>query len=256
MIRLGDPEVERIRGWFGEERPGPDAIAAHAATTGHGGWWVDRWPDPRLVLAETAGNVRLAGDPDAVPAAELRPIVSGFVAAPPSFEPVLRTLSERFGRWPRIVYELADDGPGPVDPAGVTVRPLRSDDADAVTDLDPVHGWIGNTWGGPDGLARSGHAWGAFVVDRLASVACTFWRGDRYEDLGVVTRPGMRRRGLSQMCVTALCVDVLARGHRPSWSTSTDNLPSRRVAQKCGFRRVREDVLYVVGIDVPPTLTS
>jgi RimJ/RimL family protein N-acetyltransferase len=251
VIELSHAEAQRLRPWFAAERPGPDTIAAHVLATGIGRWWVDRWPDPRAVLVDCAGNYLLRGDPRALTARELHPHVYGFVAAPPRFEALLRGLSQPVTAWPRVVAELADDWPGPADPAGVTVRPLQAGDADAVDGLDAENDWICNTWGGPAGLAASGYAWGAFVAGSLASVACTFFRGDRYEEIGVVSQAGYRRRSLSTMCTTALCVDILARGRRPSWTTSTDNVASRRVAEKAGFRWVREDVLYVVGFAPP-----
>jgi predicted GNAT family acetyltransferase len=106
-------------------------------------------------------------------------------------------------------------------------------------------------WGGPNGLASSGFAWGAFVAGQLVSVACTGFLGETYEDIGIVTEPGFRGLGLSPICVLALCSDIRARGHQPSWSTSPDNLASVRVAEKCGFVRQRDDLLYVVGVSIP-----
>jgi len=82
-------------------------------------------------------------------------------------------------------------------------------------------------------------------------VAGTFFAGAQYEDIGVVTEPGFRRRGLNTACAAALCRDVRARGHTPSWSTSADNLASLRVAEKLGFVRHRSDVLIVTGVEVP-----
>jgi hypothetical protein len=236
---------------FADDSPGPETLMTHTVLTGVGRWWVDRWPDPRTVVVACAGNYVIHGAPDAIPVDELRAIVKGFVAAPPAFAPVLARLSDRYTAWPRLVYELADDWPGPASVDGVTVRPLGPDDTTAVVGLDPSLQWIAATWDGPAGLASSGYAWGAFVLGRLVSVACTFFRGSRYEDLGVVTAPNLQRRNLSTLCTRALCADVLARGRRPSWSTSTDNAASQRVAEKAGFRWVRDDVLYAIGVDVP-----
>ena len=100
-------------------------------------------------------------------------------------------------------------------------------------------------------LASSGHAWGAFTEDRLVSVACTFSVGERYEEVGVVTVPEFRGMGLSVACAGALCADIQGRGRIPSWSTSPDNTPSLRVAQKLGFELRRRSRLYVVGMPVP-----
>ena len=60
--------------------------------------------------------------------------------------------------------------------------------------------WVSQTWGGGKALAQSGYGWGAWVDGVLASVACTFFLGNEYEDIGVVTEPGYRGNG-SQHCL-------------------------------------------------------
>jgi hypothetical protein len=54
--------LPRLRQWFTPEQPGP-MIFEHVARTGHGRCRVDRWPDPRVVLAELPGHYALRGDP-------------------------------------------------------------------------------------------------------------------------------------------------------------------------------------------------
>ncbi len=117
--------------------------------------------------------------------------------------------------------------------------------------LEPAAAWISKTWGGAQGLANSGYSWGAFVDGELAAVACTFFLGWSYEDVGVVTVSKFQRRGLSTACTAALCRDIRARGHQPTWETSPDNTASLRVAEKLGFQVARRDVSYVIGIDIP-----
>ncbi|MGX1908038.1 GNAT family N-acetyltransferase [Streptomyces phaeochromogenes] len=90
------------------------------------------------------------------------------------------------------------------------------------------------SWGDPLGLTASGHGWAA--VDRkgqMPAVACTYFRGTRYEDIAVFTAPDRRRHRLALACVTALAADIVARGHVPSWNCSVLNrarrlLPSSR----------------------------
>ncbi|MGH8908893.1 MAG: hypothetical protein ACRD0K_20970 [Egibacteraceae bacterium] len=69
-------------------------------------------------------------------------------------------------------------------PRDELVRRLEPADAYHVWGLCPDVSWISGTWGGPAGLAASGHAWGAFAEGRLVSVACTFFVGHLYEDIG------------------------------------------------------------------------
>ncbi|HLL68330.1 MAG TPA: GNAT family N-acetyltransferase [Micromonosporaceae bacterium] len=251
MIQLTAEQARTLLGRFVGERPGFDAAAGHVLLTGHGRAWVDRWPDPRTILLTSADNHLLRGEPGAVRAADLAPLVTGFVDAPAEFLPVLREAAQRLTPWPRLVYRQ-DAPPEPAPPvAGADVRRLTPDDTAAVGGLSEYSAWIHGTWGGPAGMAGSAHAWGAVVEGRLAAVACTFFRGIRHGEIGIITEPPYQRRGLSTACVLGLCADLHAKGLRPSWSTSPDNIASRRVAEKTGFSLVRHDVLYVVNTDVP-----
>jgi hypothetical protein len=65
MVPISRQQLATVRGWFLPERPGP-AVAQHVILTGHGRSLADRWPDPRALVVESAGNYVLAGDPDAL----------------------------------------------------------------------------------------------------------------------------------------------------------------------------------------------
>jgi RimJ/RimL family protein N-acetyltransferase len=131
------------------------------------------------------------------------------------------------------------------------VRPLAEADAPALDAMDATIAWISETWGGSAGLAASGYAVAAVAGGRVLSVACSFFVGRGYEDIGVVTEPDARGRGLSTACAAALAADIRRRGKQPSWTTSPDNAASRGVAARLGFVLEREDVLYAVGTPVP-----
>ena len=136
-------------------------------------------------------------------------------------------------------------------PIGVKIRKLQAVDAPALAGLSKESAWVTKTWGGAAGLADSGKAWGAFVQGNLVSVACTFFLGIQYEDLGIVTEPAYRGHGLSTACTAALVQDVLRQGKRVSWNTSTSNAASMRVAKKVGLRFSRYDQLFVTGVEIP-----
>lgn len=249
LIPISPAQVAGLIDWLGPERPGP-LVAQHVAVTGHGWCRVDRLPEPRVAIAATADNMTVAGDPAALPAASAHSLLAGFVDAQSAFAPVLRAAFPDMVVWDRLVYELpAPPRPAPSDAAGV--RRLGPGDVAHLEGLSDECAWISKTWGGPAGLAASGAAWGALPDGRLASVACGFFRGRRYEDLGVVTEPACRGRGLAAACAAALCADVIARGRAPSWTTSPDNVASVRVAERLGFALRRRDVLYLIGIPVP-----
>lgn len=249
MLHLTQAQSKALKSWFWPERPGP-LIGPHVLQTGHGHILADRWPEPRVVLAETAGNYTLLGDAQAVTPAELQPHLKGFVEASPDFLPVVRATFPELISWPRVIFSQAEASNFAFTGTAI-LRRLETSDAGLLLQLDSESAWISKTWGGPQGLAHSGLAWGAFVAGKLAAVAGTFFLGETYEDIGVVTEPEFRGLGLSTACAQALCRDIHARGHIPSWSTSTDNAASIRVAEKLGFKLRRNDWLYVVGIGLP-----
>lgn len=248
MVELDLERASALRGWFAD-RPGPCA-GLHALNTGHGTIWADRWPEPRAVLALAGSDYCLAGDAAALAAAELRSTVAGFVDAPAAFVPLLREAFAELVEWQRVVSCLRV-APRYSRPAATAVRRLDLADGGAVAALAPENAWIAKTWGGAEQLAASGYSWGAFAGGRLVSVACSFHVGDCCEEIGIVTESDFRGRGMSSACAGALCEDIIARGKTPSWSTSTDNLASLRVAEKLGFGFDRNDVLYAAGISVP-----
>ncbi|GAB3688849.1 hypothetical protein GCM10027589_56570 [Actinocorallia lasiicapitis] len=241
MIELVQPQ--RIAEWFRPERPGP-VIGPHVLRTGHGRVFADHAEQPRAVLVETGGeNFDLSGDPAAfTPERALR----GIFRADQEFEPLLGAYGAEVHRWPRVIYEL-QAASRDLSPVEAEIRRLGPADAPALDALPAEIHWITETWGGPAGAAKGGLAFGAFAEGALVSVAIPFYTGEKYEDIGVVTEESHRARGLSAACATAVIKDVLARGHRPTWSTSPDNIASRRVAAKLGFRFVRADLLYLVG---------
>jgi RimJ/RimL family protein N-acetyltransferase len=250
MIEISRAQLEMLASWFRPEAAGPSTIAAHFLRTGIGRAWTDDWPNVKTVIVETAHNLLLAGDPAALTPMAVTQNVAGFIAAPEDFVPVLETAFPTLVKWPRRIAMLPN---APIEPlrVGAELRRFRPEDCDDLQMLSAESIWVSQTWGGAPPLAQSGYGWGAWVNGVLASVACTFFLGDEYEEIGVVTEPAYRGRGLSTACTYELCLDIIARGRTPSWSTSTDNHSSWRVAQKLGFVHQRDDWLYIAGRDKP-----
>jgi GNAT superfamily N-acetyltransferase len=236
-----DVPAAAVAALFAPERPGP-LIHAHVAATGVGRCRADRGADPRTGLAELpGGNVACRGEPAVVPG------LAGLVEAPSEWVPALRAVAE-VGVWERIIAVLPDAAdPAPLHP----VHRLVASDAAALGRLDPSIAWISETWEGHPGLAAAGAGWVAVVDGRVVAVAAAFYVGRAYEDIGVVTEPGYRGRGLATACAAAIITDIRARGRQPTWSTSPDNAGSRGVAERLGFVHARDDVLYAVGTPVP-----
>src|SRR5581483_985381 len=210
MYRLLTDAIATLQPWFRPEQPG-QLIGPHVINTGNGTMWADRWPEPRALLIESAGNYALVGQPDAINPAALAPLVVGFVDAAESFALLLHETFPDLRIWDRVVYVLDDHQRGRP-PHNALIRRLLADDTEHVAQLSPELAWIANTWGGPAGLAGSDYAWGAFVHTQLAAVACSFFVGSLYEEVGVVTEAAYRGQGLSVACADALCRDIERRG--------------------------------------------
>ncbi|RSS64736.1 GNAT family N-acetyltransferase [Streptomyces sp. WAC06614] len=227
--------------------PGLPALAEHALGTGRGRWWADRPVEPRVLAVSCGDHVLLRGRAGVLRPQDLHPLAAAYVEAPEHFVPVLRAAFTRLDPWERMVYVRHAAPVEARPPRGVALRRLTGTDAERLADLGPQAQWIHGTWGGPHGLAGSGCAWGAFRRGRLLTVACTYVRGSRYEDVAVACDPAHRRRHLALACVNALCSDIEQRGRTPSWTCSRDHRPSRLLAWYAGFRLQQEHVHYATG---------
>ncbi|MCX4671173.1 GNAT family N-acetyltransferase [Streptomyces sp. NBC_01381] len=247
MIEISPAQLPSLSDWFPPGIPGATTLAEHASATGNGRWWADRATRPRVVAVSCADQVLLAGDPRALAPGDLAGFASHHAQATRRFLPMLGHAFDQVVPRERMVYVHRYPGTAPRLPRGVTVRRLLPDDVTQIHALSPDAGWLHATWGGPAGLAASGQARGAFHKGHLLAVACTYLRGDRYEDIAIFTTPEHRRRGLARACVAALCIDITTRGRTPSWSCSRENRASRLLAWTSGFRLEREYVHYLTG---------
>lgn len=97
-------------------------------------------------------------------------------------------------------------------------------------------------FGSAAALIADGLAAGAVIDGELVAAGFTAARGRRYVDVGIVTREEWRKRGLSTAAAALVCADIQAAGQTPVWGTSIDNIASRKVAAKLGFREVSRRV--------------
>ncbi|MEU4147437.1 GNAT family N-acetyltransferase [Streptomyces parvulus] len=247
MIELAPHHLPALADWFPTGGPGSEVVAQHVLTTGVGSWWADRKDRPRLLAASCADHVVLRGSAEALAPEDLAPLAGTRVDAPDGFLPSLSAAFDQLTPWKRMVWTLQATPQPFTAPRGTTVRRLEPADTDAVHDLGPDAAWLAASWGGPLGLAVSGHAWAAFDRrQRITAVSCTYFRGTSHEEVAAYTT-STRGHRLALACVIALCADIRARGHTPSWNCSVHNRASRLLAWFAGFRLVRGYVHYAVG---------
>lgn len=122
------------------------------------------------------------------------------------------------------------------EPSGVSTRQLTGEDAPAFKaftleapedDLDEafveLDHWL---------------VFGTFVDGELACAASMYpWGETRIADLGVITLPRFRGRGLGRATVRAMSAVALDRGYEPQYRCQLDNTASVALARAAGFRR-------------------
>ncbi|MBA2467968.1 MAG: GNAT family N-acetyltransferase [Chloroflexia bacterium] len=120
-------------------------------------------------------------------------------------------------------------------------------------DHDLIRGASGDMIG--DGAARLidtlqwGHVAGAIRDDALVSLAYTFAVSDRHADIGVVTHPDWRDRGLATAVAACVASAIQAAGQIPVWSCGGPNLASLRIAARLGFTQVSRRVYLIPDLD-------
>ncbi|MEV5129778.1 GNAT family N-acetyltransferase [Streptomyces sp. NPDC053705] len=246
MFELKPSGLPPLDHWFPVGAFGVSALAEHALVARTGRWWADRPVAPRVMAVECGGRVLLRGDPRALRPDGLASLLTPCLDAPASFLPALRASFPQLEHAQNMVYVHGAPSLPAHPPRGVLVRRLTPEDAAMLADLPAEASWIHATWGGPDGLAASGTAWGAVRRGRLLGLACTHILGSRYEDVAVVAGPGPRGEHVTLACVDALCRDIAGRGHTPSWSCRREDRTQRLLAWQAGFRIARECAHYTI----------
>ncbi|MGN0483085.1 MAG: GNAT family N-acetyltransferase [Lachnospiraceae bacterium] len=65
-----------------------------------------------------------------------------------------------------------------------------------------------------------------------------------YGNISVHTQESHRRKGLSAYLTQKIIEDTKNLGLIPIWDCAQDNLASEKTAEKCGFQKIREDVIW------------
>lgn len=79
---------------------------------------------------------------------------------------------------------------------------------------------------------------GAVIEDRLVCAASMYpWGGTTLADLGVITLPEHRGRGVARAVVRAIGAHAIALGHEPQYRCRLDNVPSLALAASAGLER-------------------
>lgn len=216
--------------WFGSidrsQVPGPSGqLRVHVDDT--------LPPNQRVMVLELRGSggvVSLTSDS----AKQLR-VQSGDVLTTAEFTALLDNAVVELNGADQIFYYRAEDQAQlGEDQTPTRVRRLTNDDAGVFTafvaaapedDLDEafveLDHWL---------------VFGAFAGDELACAASMYpWKETSLADLGVITLPQFRGRGLARETVRAISAAAFAAGYEPQYRCQLDNLASIALADAAGL---------------------
>ena len=239
------------------ERLGQFHLCSQAVLSGMhpGKVWVDDSDHPRVGLLTGPEGTYLAGDPDLPESfAELReifPYHANLLVDPLDWEPVLDQVwkSRAVRRHYRQHYVFRQaQAPAWRDQLPEGFRAVRVD-ADFLkrTHLEnfgQVEGWM-EDWHSPEYFFEHGSGVCMVCGETIASWSLMDGAvGDRCE-IGIMTDPKFRRRGLARLAVSALLEDCLARGYRQiGWHCLRSNAGSIATACRVGFVKERDYVAF------------
>ncbi len=246
-LEVDRPDLPVLAGVVGET---PETVMViHALRRGLcRAWVIGRPEEPRAAIVQMASfpaePVGFGAEPESL-LAILR-FIAGWTAVnvPVALGSTLAAELQRFtGKACTLTEEiysvLRRAAPDYEAPHVRLLTPADLPDIEAATGVLGMGDW---RFGSAEALVREGVVAGAIIGDQLVAAAFTAGLGDRYADVGVVTRESWRGRGLATACAATVCREIQARGFTPVWGTSVENLASRRVASKLGFEEVSRRV--------------
>ena len=215
--------------------------------------------NPRSAMAYNSNGFSFAfGRPDETLA---RPVVEHFwgigqgalFGSEPAWDGLLERLCAPLGARPeaRLAFELHGQTPHWDVPEGFSLQPITARLAESILDGSGTAGFGINPWfvqvaGGPQGYAAAGLGMALTIGDQIASLCGYCGLGYGETEMEVGTLEAYRGRGLASIACAAFMEQCRARGLRPAYTCSSDNLPSKAVAHKLGYVEVEEVRGYIL----------
>jgi RimJ/RimL family protein N-acetyltransferase len=163
-------------------------------------------------------------------------VTEALASLPASLPVVADDLAVRLGLIPEVsanlISYLDPTDFRPVD--SPTVRELTGADRDRVVELN--HTCTQQERERSEVWPEDPVVFGSVIEGQLVAAGSFRFDGEHMADVGVVTHPEFRGRGLGRAVVAALCRVGLAHERLMQYSALAVNLPSQRLARRLGFR--------------------
>lgn len=105
---------------------------------------------------------------------------------------------------------------------------------------------IATLWGNAENFIQNSFA-SVLVTPDGAVIAEAYgaWIGDGLCEIGVVTHPDFQGKGFSTLVTQHLMNESFKRNLVPVWSCNCENIASRKVALKCGFK-IKDEYVWLI----------
>lgn len=104
---------------------------------------------------------------------------------------------------------------------------------------EDMFGWVRGFWPSNRSFAENGIGYAAVDGNSVAGWCLSVYRGERKLELGLVTAPEYRNRGIAKITASACVEYSISNGIEPVWNCSDANRASAGVAESIGFKKVR-----------------
>lgn len=155
---------------------------------------------------------------------------------------------EKLLRYHYLCQELTFDWRAAL-PAGYTVRRLDQDllhDSNIIIP-EAITEWTGleDLWGTVDNYLTHGIGFCVLRANQVVARCIADCMAGTQIDIGIITAPGHRRKGLATIAAAATVEHCLTHGFQAvGWHCNAENTGSWKTAEKVGFRRNREYTYY------------
>ena len=248
------------------------SLSIHAAMQGHnpGRIFVDDVEHPRTAFGLTVEGYLLTGEHDNPATLEaLREFIHkklftgevfvngadslSLAVHPEAWEARLPELiptheAEKLERYHYLCHQLAFDWRAAL-PAGYTVRRVDRDllRTDSIIVPEAIAEWttIEDMWGTLDNFLANGVDFSVLHENQIVARCMADCVADEQIDIGIITAPGYRRKGLASIATAATVEHCLTHGFKAvGWHCNAQNVGSWKTAEKVGFKRNREYTYY------------
>lgn len=114
-----------------------------------------------------------------------------------------------------------------------------------LANITEVNAWINTNWNSVEDFLHLGQAFCTVRADAILSWCIADCVSDSMCEVGITTDPAYRRRGLATLTAAACVESLLSSGVTSvGWHCAEENLGSRGVAEKVGFKLVRRYPIY------------